>query len=108
MNLAEMNPLALVGYGAVLVLVIGWLVVSFSAPSPRRALLEWISADAMYLALLMLFVNLSLRAHAGGHTVALIALIFVCLLFGGGLLVSLYHTMGSLSAPKKSTHGATN
>lgn len=104
----EINPLALVGYGAVAVLVIGWLVVSFSAPSPRRALLEWVSADAMYVALLMLFVNLALRAHANGSVVVLIAFLFLCILFGGGLIVSLYHTMGSFTAPKKSTHGATN
>ena len=106
--LSGASPIALVGYGAVAVLVIGWLVVSFSEPSPRRALLEWASASAMYVALLSLFVTLALRAHADGSTFVLVAFLFLCVLFGGGLLVSLYNTATALRAPGKGAHGATN
>ena len=50
-----MSTIGIVGWCAVAVLVVGWLVVSFSGPGPRRAVIEWLSASAMYLALSMLF-----------------------------------------------------
>lgn len=98
-----MNPLAIVGWSAVAVLVIGWLIVSFSAPSPRRALIEWISACAMYLALLMLFTNLALQMYGDGNTVGLVAFLFLCTLFGGGLLVCIYHAATSMRSGKATT-----
>jgi hypothetical protein len=103
-----LSPITLVGYGAVAALVVGWLVVSFSPPSPRRTLLEWLSASALYLALLMLFTNLSLRAREDGSTFVLVAFLFLCALFGGGLLVSLYNALTSLRAPGKAESSATN
>jgi hypothetical protein len=77
------SPIAIVGFGALGVLVVLWLVISFRAPSPRREVLEWAAAVFLYLALSMLFLNLVLRAIASGNTLALVAFgllgaIFVC------------------------------
>lgn len=103
-----MSPLAVVGYAAVAALVVGWLAVSFSAPGPRRETLEWLSATALYVALLCLFVNLGLRARAADSTAAFYAFVFLCLFFGGGLLVSAYNAVRSLRGPPKIQTSATN
>jgi hypothetical protein len=103
------STIGLIGWGAVAVLVLGWLVVSFSGPGPRRAIIEWVSATAMYLALCMLFSNLILRAWNGGNHFALVAFGFLGLMFGMGLCVSLYNTLrvlrgGGQSADASATH----
>jgi hypothetical protein len=90
------------------VLVIGWLVVSFAPPSRNRTLIEWLSTTAMYTAILTIFVSLALRAHASGHVVATWAIAFLCVLFGGGLLVSGWKTLVALSGKKKVESSATN
>ncbi len=90
------------------VLVIGWLVVSFTPPSRNRTVIEWLSATAMYAAILTIFVSLALRAHASGHAFAVWAIGLLCVLFGGGLLVSAWKTVVALGAEKKSQHSATN
>jgi hypothetical protein len=100
--------LRLIGYAAVAVVVIGWLVVSFSAPSPRRATIEWLSASALYVALLALFVHLVARARAADNTFALVAFGFLCAFFAGGLAVSAWETLRSLRGPAKSDASATN
>jgi hypothetical protein len=86
----------MVGWAAAAVLVVGWLVVSFSAPGPRRAVIEWLSASAMYLALSMLFWNLILKAWASGNHFALVAFGFLGLMFGMGLCVALFNTLRTL------------
>jgi hypothetical protein len=65
------------------VLVIGWLVVSFTPPSRNRTIIEWLSVTAMYAAILAIFVSLALRAHASGHVFAAWAIGLLCVLFGG-------------------------
>jgi len=104
-----MSPTQIIGGVAVLVLVVGWLWVSFSPPSPRRTSIEWLSAMAMYVALLTLFVHLTRRAAAGDGTVAVWALGFLCVFFGGGLLVTVYRTVvafrgGSETSTTSATH----
>jgi len=94
------DPLAIVGWAAVAFLVVGWLVVSYSKPSPRRTAFEWLSASALYLALLMLFTNLSLKAHANGSTVALVLFLFLGVMFASGLVITLYNAATSGRAPK--------
>src|SRR5213593_932852 len=74
--------------GVVLV-VLAWLVVSCTPASNRGAVAEWLVACGLYLALVRLFTNLSLIAHAAGSTVALMAFGFLLALFGSGLVVSL-------------------
>jgi len=90
------------------VLVIGWLVVSFTPPSRNRTIIEWLSATAMYAAILAIFVSLALRAHASGHVFGAWAIGAICLLFGGGLLVSAWKTVAAFGGEKKIQRSATN
>lgn len=105
-----MSPIAIVGYGALGLLVVLWLVISFSQPSPRRETLEWGGAVCLYLALCMLFLNLVLRAVASGNKLALVAFGFLGVIFVAGGLVSLYNLFRSLggSGSGKSQASATN
>jgi len=103
-----MEPLHLVGAIAVGLLVLGWLVVSFSAPGRRRTVIEWISATVMYIALLALFINLVKNALEADNTVALVAFGFLCFLFGGGLLVSIYRTIAAARGAEDSAQSAIN
>ena len=90
------------------VLVIGWLVVSLTPPSRNRTIVEWLSATAMYAAILAIFVSLMLRAHASGYVFAAWAIGLLCVLFGGGLLVSAWKTVTALGGDKKTQGSATN
>ncbi len=90
------------------ILVIGWLVVSFTPPSPIRTVIEWLSTTAMYAAILAIFVSLALRAHASGHVFAAWAIGLLCVLFGGGLLVSAWKTVAALGGEKKIQGSTTN
>jgi hypothetical protein len=90
------------------VLVIGWLVVSFTPPSRNRTVIEWLSATAMYAAILTIFISLALRAHASGHVFAVWAIALLCVLFGGGLLVSAWKTVAAFGGEKNAQRSATN
>ena len=103
-----MSWMALVGFSALAVVVIGWLLVSFSPPGPRRALVEWISTCGMYTALLMLFVNLVRRGLAEDSTVAVVAFGFLTVLFGSGLVVCVFHTLQAVRGSSGSQASATN
>jgi hypothetical protein len=99
----------IIGFSGLAVLVIGWLVISFSSPGPRRERLEWIAACGMYAALLSLFVHLSLRAWENGSTAALVAFGFLVLFFSSGFSVCLHHTLAALrgktgKGPESATH----
>lgn len=98
----------LIGGCAVAVLVVGWLVVSFSEPGRNRTVIEWLSASAMYTALLMLFLNLCRRAVEADNTFALVAFGFLAVLFAGGLLVSLYRTFTAAGGEGGAGTSATN
>ncbi len=90
------------------VVVLGWLIISFTAPSNHRTIVEWLSATAMYVGLEALFVHLVMRAQAADNLFALIAFGFLCVLFGGGLLVSSWHMLTSLGGTKAAEASATN
>jgi hypothetical protein len=90
------------------VLATGWLIVSFTSPSRNRTIIEWMSTTAMFVAILTIFVKLTLSAHDSGHVFAMWAIGVLCLLFGGGLLVSTWKTVAALGAEKKSESSATN
>ena len=96
-----------IGMSAVAVLVVGWLVVSFSPPGPRRAVVEWIAAMAMYVALVSLFVNLSLEALEKDSTVGLVAFGFLTFLFGSGFLVSVYNVYNAVRDGGKAQTAST-
>jgi hypothetical protein len=104
----ELSVFQIIWIAAGGVLVIGWLVVSFTPPSRNRTIIEWLSATAMYAAILAIFVSLALRAHASGHVFAAWAIGLLCVLFGGGLLVSAWKTLVALSGEKKTQSSATN
>jgi uncharacterized membrane protein len=103
-----MSWIALTGYSGVAILVIGWLVVSFTPAGPRRAVIEWIAACGLYVALLMLFTNLARSAWEQGSTFALVAFGFLVVLFGGGLLVCLTQTLLALRGSGATQSSATN
>ncbi len=90
------------------ILVIGWLVVSFTPPSRNRTVIEWLSATAMYTAILTIFVSLTLRMYASGYVFGAWAIGLLCVLFGGGLLVSAWRTVTALGGEKKTQGSATN
>jgi predicted membrane-bound spermidine synthase len=104
----DLSPSFVIGGCALAVLVAGWLAVSFSAPGRRRTIIEWISATAMYAVLLVLFVHLVRDAIEDDSTVRLVAFGFLCLLFAGGVLVSLYQTFAASKGPRDSGSSATN
>ncbi|MDJ0852799.1 MAG: hypothetical protein QNK04_30890 [Myxococcota bacterium] len=92
-----MGPIGIVGFGALGVLVLLWLVISFTARSPRREVLEWIAAFCLYLSLCMLFLNLVLRAHAADNWFALVAFAFLGFVFVCGSCVSLFHVFRAIA-----------
>jgi hypothetical protein len=98
-----MTAISMVGYVGAALVVLAWLFVSFTAPSPRRAVVEWVGACGLYLALVALFTNLSLRAQASGSTAALVAFGFLLALFGSGLVVSLVQAALAIRSPGGST-----
>lgn len=104
----DLNPAQIIGFGAVALLVVGWLTVSFSAPGPRRTVIEWLSTTAMYVALLTLFVHLTRNALAADNGFAVGAFGFLCVLFGGGLVVSIYRTIAALRGVESAAASATN
>jgi hypothetical protein len=104
----ELSAFHIIWIAAGSVLVIGWLVVSFSPPSRNRTIIEWLSVTAMYAAILTIFVSLALRAHASGHVFAAWAIGLLCVLFGGGFLVSAWKTVAAFGSDKKIQRSATN
>ena len=103
-----MDPLAIVGYAALGLLVVGWLVISFTEPGSRREIFEWASASAMYLALLMLFVRGLRWAIAEDSLAGLLGFGLLCTIFGAGLVISLWNTLRSGRAASKAHASATN
>lgn len=85
-----------------------WLLISFRTPGPSRAPLEWLGAASLYGALSMLFLNLVLKAQAGGNRIALVAFGFLLALFASGICVTLYQASRSLRGAPKDEAGATH
>jgi hypothetical protein len=97
-----------VGYTGLAVLVIAWLVVSFTQPSPRRAVIEWIAACGMYVALLSLFVHMLGRSLASDSTVGTIGFGVLTAFFGAGLVLCAVQMARSLRGPREAASSATN
>ena len=85
----------------IVLLLLMWLVVSFSKPGHRRAIVEWLGACGLYLALVSLFTNLSMLARESGSTVALVGFCFLLALFGSGLVVSFVQTLLAFRGPSE-------
>ena len=103
-----MGPIGMIGFSAIGLVVVLWLVISFSEASPRRTLLEWLAATGMYVALSMLFLNLILTAVENDNTVALVAFGFLGAIFCSGFFVSLFHVVESLRGSDGGGSSATN
>ena len=103
-----MSPYAIVGFAALAFVVVSWLVISFSAPSPRRVVLEWLSATALYVALSALFANLCRRSWESDNTFALVAFGLLLVIFAAGGVVSLANALLSTRGPTREQQGATN
>jgi hypothetical protein len=100
--------IAWTGCAGLAVVVVGWLVVSFSQPGARRERVEWVTACGLYVTLLMLFVHLVRKALVSDSTLALLAFGFLALFFATGLLVCLAYTVGAFRAPRSANPSATN
>ena len=61
-RVVDVAILKMVGFSALALLVLGWLVVSFLPPGRARRLDARFAAIAMYLALVCFFTNLTQRA----------------------------------------------
>ncbi len=97
-----------IGYGGIAILVVAWLVVSFTESSPRRAVVEWLGAFGLYVALLSLFSHLLGRALESDSTLGMIAFGFLAIFFAAGLLLCAVQVFASLRAPRKTATSATN
>jgi protein-S-isoprenylcysteine O-methyltransferase Ste14 len=91
-----MHVLSMIAIGAVAVVAIGWLAVSFLGPTAQRRKIEWIAASALYVALLTFFVNLVRRSVASDNEAGMVAFGFLTAMFAAGLLLSLWKTVGAL------------
>ncbi len=100
-----MGAIGIVGFGALGLLVVLWLVISFSEPGPRRDVLEWLAATCLFLALAMLFLNLLLEVESA---LARVAFGFLELLFAAGCVVSLVHVFRVRRGPAKTQASTTN
>jgi hypothetical protein len=100
-----MGAIGIIGFGAVGLLVVLWLVISFSQSSPRRDVLEWLAATCLFVALAMLFLNLVLEAES---TLARVAFGFLEFLFAAGGVVSLVNVFRVQRGPAKTQASTTN
>ena len=103
-----MGAAGIIGFGALALVVVGWLVVSFTQAGPRRAALEWLSASCGFTALAALFVHLASEALASGNTFALVAFGFLLVIFTSSLVVSVVHTVLALRGGGGSGASATH
>ena len=100
-----MGAIGIVGFGALGLLVVLWLVISFREPSPRRDVLEWLAATCLFVALAMLFLNLVLEVES---TLARVAFGFLEFIFAAGGVVSLVNVFRAALGPAKTQVSTTN
>jgi hypothetical protein len=94
---SEWSPVALVGFGAVAVLVACWLTAAFAAPGPPRERAAWLGATAMYVAFGCLFLSLFLRARANDSLAGTLGFGFLLLFFGSGLVLAVHRLLRAFS-----------
>ncbi len=103
-----MSIFGVVGFSALVLVVLGWLVVSFSEPSPRRTRVEWLSACALYVALIALFGNLVRRALEADNLLTLGAFGFLLALFSVGFVLALAQLWRSGASAGQGDSSATH
>ncbi|MBI2570909.1 MAG: hypothetical protein HYV63_28225 [Candidatus Schekmanbacteria bacterium] len=86
-----MSIVSLVGFAALISVIVLTAVVSFRAPSPARDRLEWVAATSALVALCMLFVSLFRGADG---IVGSLLFGFLVVVFGASSFVALKRTLG--------------
>ena len=101
------------------VLLIGWLIVSFTEPSRTRTVIEWVSTTALYSVLVSIFGSIVHRAWIANGTVqilgvdvprmpVLLGFGFLALIFATGFVVSVFQTLNAAREQKKIVVSTTN
>jgi membrane-associated phospholipid phosphatase len=103
-----MSSFQIIWIAAASIAFVGWLIVSFTAPSRNRTVVEWLSATAIYLGLSTFFVSIALEQLEKGNTLLVVALGFLCVLFGGGLLVAAWKAVVAFRGGKAGETNAIN
>ena len=103
-----MSSFQIIWIAAGSIVFVGWLIVSFTAPSRNRTVVEWLSATAIYLGLSTFFISIAIEQQEKGNTILVVALGLLCVLFGGGLLVAAWKTMMAFRSDKQSETSATH
>ncbi|MGH7287910.1 MAG: hypothetical protein ACREI8_07820 [Myxococcota bacterium] len=107
--MAELSPLASVGWSALALVVACWLTAAFAAPGRLRDRAAWLGATSFYAALLCLFVSLFLRARANDSLAGTLGFGFLVAFFGCGFVLASLHTLRALGGKDgKSVESATN
>ena len=91
--MAGLSPVAMVGFGAVAVLVACWLIAAFAAPGRLRERAGWLGATAMYVAFGCLFLSLFLRARANDSLVGTLGFGFLLAFFAAGLVLAVHRLL---------------
>ena len=103
-----MSWIAIIGFAALAVLAVGWVVVSFSAASRRRTVVEWVAATALYVFLLTIFVRGLLWARGADSIAGLIGFGFLCVFFGAGIIVCATNAFRARGSDDEPSARATN
>jgi len=93
----ELSPLAVVGFGAVAVLVACWLTAAFAAPGRLRERAAWLGATAMYVAFGCLFLSLFLRARANDSLAGTLGFGFLLAFFTVGFVLAVHRLLRTLA-----------
>jgi len=97
-----------IAIGAATALALGWLIVSFRTPGRVRSIVEWASALALYLLLLVLMASQLERFLDKGKWLMVGTFGFLCVLFGAGFLVCgvllVREVLGKKGADSDATH----
>jgi hypothetical protein len=93
----ELSPLAVVGFGAVAVLVACWLTAAFAAPGRLRERAAWLGATALYVAFGCLFLSLFLRARANDSLAGTLGFGFLLAFFTVGFVLAAQRLLRALA-----------
>ncbi|MGH0031930.1 MAG: hypothetical protein ACQGVC_19240 [Myxococcota bacterium] len=103
---------SVIRWTGITLLVVGWLIVSFTKPSPRRAVFEWAATVGLYTTILSFILHgMYVALHwdpSAGRLAAIAGLSLLSFLFCTGVAVSLVSFLLSLRGPGKAVTSATN
>lgn len=106
--MVDVAILKAVGFSAVGLLVLGWLVVSFLAPGRSQRLAARLSAAALYLALVCLFTQLTQENFAKGRAILYVPFGFLLGIFVTGFFWTLVKWVRELGSAGESSASATH